>query len=382
MHPSSRGPGRAPSAIPAIGRWKMLDNLRRTLSAPAAVLALLAGWTLPFHAALIWTVFVVLTIALPTLIPVVAAIPPRRPGVTISSHARALGGDLRLALALSTLTIAFLADQAWLMADAIGRTLWRLGVSRRHLLEWVPAAQATIGPSSRLAGLRAPNGGRSCHWRGRCDRRFGVSPRLLAVGASLRRALVGFACRRALCKPRSCGRRPARGRCPADAQALRRTARRTWRFFETFVTPTDNMLPPDNFQEDPDAGRRASDLADQYRSLSSFRRLRSRFRLDRNRPGDRAAGGDARDDGSPADACAAISTIGTTRAIFDRSIRNTYPPSTAAIWPGISSRSPTPAANGATVPSSRRGASAASPTRSRSRGPSALACATAARPRP
>ena len=37
----------------------------------------------------------------------------------------------------------------------------------------------------------------------------------------------------------------------ADAHALRRTARRTWRFFETFVTPTDNMLPPDNFQDDP-----------------------------------------------------------------------------------------------------------------------------------
>ena len=44
------------------------------------------------------------------------------------------------------------------------------------------------------------------------------------------------------------------GRLPvsvADARALRLVARRTWRFFETFVTPTDHMLPPDNFQEDP-----------------------------------------------------------------------------------------------------------------------------------
>ena len=114
----------------------MLDNLRRTLSAPAAVLALLAGWTLPLHAALIWTLFVVLTIALPTIIPVVAAIPPRRPGVTISSHSRAFSRDFSLAFSLSTLTVVFLADQAWLMADAIGRTLWRLGVTRRHLLEW------------------------------------------------------------------------------------------------------------------------------------------------------------------------------------------------------------------------------------------------------
>ena len=37
----------------------------------------------------------------------------------------------------------------------------------------------------------------------------------------------------------------------AQSLALRQTARRTWRFFETFVTADDNMLPPDNFQEDP-----------------------------------------------------------------------------------------------------------------------------------
>ena len=36
-----------------------------------------------------------------------------------------------------------------------------------------------------------------------------------------------------------------------DVQALRLVARRTWRFFETFVTTEDHMLPPDNFQEDP-----------------------------------------------------------------------------------------------------------------------------------
>ena len=47
----------------------------------------------------------------------------------------------------------------------------------------------------------------------------------------------------------------ARGRSKpvsaADAHALRLIARRTWRFFETFVTAEDHMLPPDNFQEDP-----------------------------------------------------------------------------------------------------------------------------------
>src|SRR5947207_9683416 len=58
---------RATSALPLIGRWKMLDNLRRTLSAPASVMALLVGWTLPLHSAAIWTCFILSTIAVPTL---------------------------------------------------------------------------------------------------------------------------------------------------------------------------------------------------------------------------------------------------------------------------------------------------------------------------
>jgi len=48
--------------------------------------------------------------------------------------------------------------------------------------------------------------------------------------------------------PRAAGHLPV---APADALALRLVARRTWSFFEQFVTAEDNMLPPDNFQEDP-----------------------------------------------------------------------------------------------------------------------------------
>ena len=118
----------------------MLDNLRRTLSAPASVMALLAGWTLPLHSAAVWTGFILSTIAVPTLLPVLAAIVPRRARITARSHLRALGADLWLALSQTALPVTFLAHQAWSMADAIGRTLFRLFVSRRHLLEWVTAA--------------------------------------------------------------------------------------------------------------------------------------------------------------------------------------------------------------------------------------------------
>jgi cyclic beta-1,2-glucan synthetase len=246
---------RAHNAIPAMGRWKMLDNLRRTLSAPTCMLSLLVGFTLPFAAAAAWTGFVLSTILLPPLIPVAAAIVPRSGGIMPRSHWGALGGDLGMALAQTGLVVAFMAHQAWLMGDAIARTLWRLFVSRRHLLEWVPAAQATVGPRLDLVGFYRVMAG-------------GVGLGLLALLASLapkhgltQHGTWPLAVPLAalwLASPtiaRWTSRSPAiAGRTSAstvDAQALRLIARRTWRFFETFVTAADNMLPPDNFQEDP-----------------------------------------------------------------------------------------------------------------------------------
>src|SRR6202030_627961 len=118
-------------AIPLIGRWKMLDNLRRTLSAPAVFLALLAGWTLPLPAAAIWSGFVVATFAIPPLLPAVEGIVPRRLGLSQRRHWHAGGGDFVLALLQIALLITFVAHQASLMADAIARTLFRLFVMRR-----------------------------------------------------------------------------------------------------------------------------------------------------------------------------------------------------------------------------------------------------------
>ncbi len=237
-------------AIPAIGRWKMLDNLRRTLSAPAAILALLAGWTLPFPLAAIWTAFVIATIVLPTLIPAAAAVIPQRLGVTARSHFGALGSDLRLALAQSGLIIISLAHQACLMGDAIVRTLIRLFVTRRNLLEWVTAAQSKTGPRLDLIGFYRQMAGAVV-----------VAALAMIVASSaghvtwplaLPFAALWFASP-AIARWTSRSP-PVAGRLPmsdGDARILRLTARRTWRFFETFVTAADHMLPPDNFQEDP-----------------------------------------------------------------------------------------------------------------------------------
>ncbi|MBB4199779.1 glycosyl transferase [Rhodoblastus sphagnicola] len=250
MGPRAPGAPKSAAAMPAIGRWKMLDNLRRTLSAPLAVFALLAGFLLPFPAALVWTLFVVATIALPPMIPVIAAASPPRPGITLKSHFRALGGDFKLALILSALTITFLADQAWLMGDAILRTLHRLLASRKNLLEWVPAAQASQARRLDLGGYYRRMFGASVFaalalvagaFAG------GANALLASVFAALWLASPALA-RWVSLPPRIAARAPL---SEEDANGLRLTARRTWRFFETFVTEADHMLPPDNFQEDP-----------------------------------------------------------------------------------------------------------------------------------
>ena len=80
--------------ISAVGRWKMLDNLRRSLLAPLAMVTLIVGWTGP-HAA-VWTAAVVVMLALPYLISLPFAVLPGRAGITSRSHLEALFVMLRL----------------------------------------------------------------------------------------------------------------------------------------------------------------------------------------------------------------------------------------------------------------------------------------------
>ena len=137
------------------------------------------------------------------------------------------------------------------MGDAIARTLVRLFITHRHLLEWVPAAQAAIGHRLDIVGLyramaawlgwvvlalAAPADRAREHGHWRC-RLLHSGSRRLAVGS---RGLADL--------PGTADQMPATA---AESQALRTIARRTWRYFETFVTAADHTLPPDNFQEDP-----------------------------------------------------------------------------------------------------------------------------------
>ena len=91
-------------------------------------------------AAEIWTAYILITIALPPLLPAIAGVVPYRAGISLRNHVRALRGDFALGLLQSAFLISFLAHQSWIMVDAVVRTLFRLFIRRRHLLEWVTAA--------------------------------------------------------------------------------------------------------------------------------------------------------------------------------------------------------------------------------------------------
>ncbi len=145
--------GSGGTGMPLLGRWKLADNLRRTLLAPVSFLALVTGWVLLSPgAALLWCGFVFLPFLLSAFLPLVARVIPRRSGITTGSHFRAFRQDLKVALLQFGLQVALLAHQAWLMVDAIVRTLSRL-YRRRQLLEWVTAAAAGSDRELRLVGF-------------------------------------------------------------------------------------------------------------------------------------------------------------------------------------------------------------------------------------
>jgi cyclic beta-1,2-glucan synthetase len=236
--------------IPALGRWKMIDNLRRSLLAPLAILTLFAGWMMPPAVALIWTTWVVVLLALPRLLPLPFGIVPAKSDVTLQSHFAALGNETLTALGQTALSMILLADTAASMVDAIVRTIWRLSVSHRNMLEWVTAAHSGGSARPSMLAQYAAMAPGVMLGVGACAVAAWVNPAVVLWIAPFALAwLAAPALARMISE-----RRVARPTVPlshAQARALRLIARQTWRYFETFVTAQENFLPPDNFQETP-----------------------------------------------------------------------------------------------------------------------------------
>ena len=237
--------------VTRLGQWKMQDNLRRALLAPMTFAAFVLGWFLPPVQSFYWLLSLVILITIPALVPVMISAASRMRGITRRSRFAVIASDLKIACLLVILQITFLADQAWLMGDAVLRTLYRLFFSHRNLLEWVTSAQAGGKPRLTFFGFyRSMFGGvilvgiafiAACiasqtSW-------YAIIPfALLWLAAPAIASLISQ-------PPKSQSRQTLSAEGETE---LRQIARKTWRYFETFVTEDDNMLPPDNFQEDPE----------------------------------------------------------------------------------------------------------------------------------
>ena len=237
-------------AVPSVGRGKMLDNLRRSLLAPFTFAALGVCWLMPLPSAIVGTILVVAATAIPAFLSTFLSIVPRRTGIRLLNHLGTLATNLQLASTRTFLSVAFLADHAWMMGDAIARTLTRLFITRRHLLEWTTAARSAAGPRLDLTGFyRKMAGGVSIG--------LAMAVCVVALAPASWMIVLPFAIlwltapALALWSSWSPTVVTRLAVTDLDARNLRLTARRTWRFFETFVTPSENMLPPDNYQEDP-----------------------------------------------------------------------------------------------------------------------------------
>ena len=236
--------------VSAMGRWKLLDNLRRSLSAPVALLAFIMGWLMPIRFGAVWTAFVLITIALPPLLPAFAGVIPHRVGISFRNHMRGMRADFALGLLQAGFLTTFLAHQAWLMVDAILRTLFRLFVRRRKLLEWTTAAQAQqqLGKDRRSLIVQIAASAGFAAFIALVIAFIGYHAWYFATPFTVLWVLSPLIAYWASTPP------PEDGHFSIGsnrAKELRLIARRTWRFFEKFVTPEDHALPPDNFQEDP-----------------------------------------------------------------------------------------------------------------------------------
>lgn len=232
--------------LSALSRWKVFDNLRRSLVAPLLIIGLLLGWFLAPQAAWSWTAVAFFVLAFPLFAQLALIVRNWPWRLSFFEHARAISSDLAKTAAQCVLAAAVLPDKAWSMVDAITRTLARMFVTRKHLLEWETAAavewrtsqsrwsllwQMWFPPATALAALT-----------------FLPWPAKLAALPFAALWLISSAIALYISLPI----KAERSECSAEqANWLREITSQTWAFFEAYVGPQDHWLPVDNVQEEP-----------------------------------------------------------------------------------------------------------------------------------
>jgi cyclic beta-1,2-glucan synthetase len=236
---------RVPNPISLVSRWKILDNLRRSLVEPATLALLLFGWFV-MGRPILWTLATICIWFVPawaefafTLVRAMAAHDMRiaREGLS----------NLFSANFTVFLTVTFLVHQTLLSLDAVVRTLVRRKVTRERLLEWETAAEAELGER------RTPVD-RYIDWLPLIA--FGLGwmlwlarPKSLLAAAPI---LVLWACSKKFALwLDSSPLQPPPEISIADARLLRKSALHVWRYFAEFSNQEHNWLVPDNIEDSP-----------------------------------------------------------------------------------------------------------------------------------
>ena len=234
--------------LSVVGRWKLFDNLRRSLTPPALLVFLLLAWTVLPGSPFVWTLVALFVLAFPIYAPAAHGFIFQPPDAVTSSWLRLVWSDVVLHARQIGLTVVFLAHQSVVMVDAIGRTLWRMLVTKRNLLEWTTAQQAEESAQDVPRSMWASVG-----WA------LVVLASVTLMDPIAWITALPFAA--AWIAAPWVARRVSRplpredyALTDADRQRLRRVARRTWRFFDDTLTEADRWLPPDNLQVHPAQG--------------------------------------------------------------------------------------------------------------------------------
>jgi cyclic beta-1,2-glucan synthetase len=237
---------RAPNPLSVISRWKILDNLRRSLVEPALFVLFLLSWMWFSGKPEFWTIATIVILFLPALVQLGVELARALVLMSRPAFVGALNGFLNAAIA-NALTITFLAHQALLSMDAVVRTMVRRLITRQRLLEWETAAEA------ELAGDKRTMLDIYLNWTPALA--FGLFILVALVNRSALSAALPILLLWAASKPMSLWlnrppRAPRKRASESDQWLLRTAALRIWRYYAEFSTAEHHWLIPDNIQEE------------------------------------------------------------------------------------------------------------------------------------
>jgi cellobiose phosphorylase len=236
--------------ITMLSWWKIFDNLRRSLVPVAMLVLLLGSWLLAEpRLGIAATIFVLAVVAVVPLLTLLSDLVRKPPDLPLLTHLRVTTSALGKHGAQFLFTLVFLPYDAYISLDAIVRTLVRALWTKTKLLEWKTSSDATRSACTNLPGFFRSLGVGTAISATTILLLTLYRPALLpATGPLLGIWLVSPAVAWWLSRSLA---EPAVRLSEQQRAFLGKLSRRTWRYFEAFVTAEENWLPPDNFQEHP-----------------------------------------------------------------------------------------------------------------------------------